>query len=621
MESHIDIIFICLPPAQTTVPSPAFSYLKSYLHSEGIKSDIIYANIRFRNCFKSFLMNDSEIDDLAEILPFLWLMNKKFKLKKDEYFKMKYLSTHPNLFLYDKSLLNEVIQDFEKQYEETIDNIVNQILLSNAPIVGFTSKFYQWLPSVIVAYKIKEANPNVKIVSGGWSNSQSSVDFMTIHHDLFDYSIWGEGEIPLSRLIKKINYGIHNSAESIDRLVYFENNRIKTTNPGSIASYVDYDSRVYIPDFWDYTKEIGKVDNIKQLYPIERGRGCNWNKCTFCYLSQGYKFRIKPNNFLISEIRYIIETYGIKSFFFTDNDVIGSNLLYFDNFLDDLINLRKDFPDIEIKMSEIISKGLNKSVIKKMQLAGFKSLQLGIEAISEELLAKINKKQSVLDNFFVIKTAIRYGIEILGANLIYSTPSETSDMVLQTIDNLHHFRFILSHKNFSFNLIPLGVANYSRYLNQIRKDHKESDWKLFDYHNLVDDRYLDMVDPYSLFDFVSSKKANECWADFERVHQFYKESNFSYTVELTERNYLNYKEYVNAKLVKDIVFENKIYSDILKVLNENKYSIEDLTTKLGCKSESIPNKSLIDALYDLQTEGLIWIDSNNEYVVSIIDVI
>ena len=387
-----------------------------------------------------------------------------------------------------------------------------------------------------------------------------------------------------------------------------------------MESYIDYHSGVYIPDFLDYTRAIGKVDNLKQLYPIERGRGCNWNKCAFCYLSQGYKFRIKPNDYLISEIRYIIETIGIKSFFFTDNDVVGSDLLYFDKLLDGLINLRKDFPDIETKMSEIISKDLSTSIIKKMQLAGFKSLQLGIEAISEDLLTKINKKQSVLDNFFVIKTAMKYGIEILGANLIYSTPSETSDMVLQSINNLHHFRFILSHKSFTFNLIPLGVANYSRYLSQIRKNNKESEWNLYDYQNLVDDRYLTMVDRYSLFDFITSKKANELWLDFDRIHKFYQESNYSYTLELTESNVFNYKEYINSKLIKDIVFEKKIYSDILKLLNEKKYSIKDLVTTLEFKCETITNESLIDALHDLQSEGLIWIDSDNEYVVSIIDI-
>lgn len=227
MYSNNNIIFICLPPAQTTIPSPAFSYLKSYLNSEGIKSEIIYANLQFRSRLKSLLMNESEIDDLVEILPFLWLINKKFNLKKDEYLKIKFISTQPNLFLYDKTFINELIQDFEKQYEEVIEDIVNQILLSNTPIVGFTSKFYQWLPSVIIASKIKEANPNIKIVSGGWSNSQSSVDFMTLHHDIFDYSIWGEGEIPLSRLIKIINNGMYNSVKDIDRLVYFEDNRIK----------------------------------------------------------------------------------------------------------------------------------------------------------------------------------------------------------------------------------------------------------------------------------------------------------------------------------------------------------------------------------------------------------
>lgn len=614
-----DIMFVCLPPAQTTVPSPAFSYLKSYLQTEGITSDIIYANIQFKNCFDLSIIDESKIDDFAEILPFLWLNNKEFNLKKEEYFRIKFQSLYPNLFLYDKALFDELIQDMEKQYEDIIANITNKILLSKVPVVGFTSKFYQWLPSLIIARRIKRANPKIIIISGGWSNSQSAVDFMTLHHDIIDYAIWGEGEIPLSLIVNKISKGKNIIIEKIARLVYFEDNQIKKTIPGKIDTYFDYNSRVYIPDFEDYIKAIGNVNNNTQLYPIERGRGCNWNKCNFCYLSQGYRFRIKPNKFLISEIKYIIETCGIKSFFFTDNDVIGSDLSYFNSLLDDMIKLRQEYPDMEIKMSEIISKDLNASIIQKMQKAGFKSLQLGIEAISENLLTAINKKQTVLDNFFVIKTALKYNIEILGANLIYTTPSETSRTIIQTIDNLHHFRFILSHKSFSFNLIPLGVANYSRYLSQIRNDHKEYDWNLFEYRDLIDDKYLSSIDPYSLFDFVSSRKANEYWADFEKVYQFYKNSNFSYTVELTDNNLLHYKEYVNGCLIKDIDFEETLYTDILKTLNKKKCSIDCLYAELS-KTSEVTYQGLKDALYNLQSEDLIWIDSNNNDVVSIIDI-
>lgn len=619
MKTSNDITFICLPPAQKHVPSPAFSYLKSYCSKEGLKADVIYANILFKRCFDLFLMDELEADDFAEILPFISLINHRYNLNRDEYIGIKYQSLHPNLFLYDKALFHEMLSDIETEYDNLITNIANQIIESGVSIVGFTSKFYQWIPSIAIATKIKDLNPTLKIISGGWSNSQSAADFLTLHQNIIDYTLWGEGEVPLTMLINYIKGYTETSLDEIPRLVYKEKGDVRMTKNGKIESYYDYYSKEYIPNFSDYIRIAGKPDNENQLYPIERGRGCNWNRCNFCYLAQGYRFRIKPNQFLIKEIRFLISEYGITSFFFTDNDVIGSDLSNFEELLDSLIALRQEYPAFQIKMAEIISKDLNAQIINKMHLAGFMSLQLGIEAISEELLSKINKKQTVLDNFYVIKTALKYGINILGANLIYGTPSETSEMVLKTINNLHHFRFILSNNQFSFNLIPLGVANYSKYLFQIKKDKEEKEWNRFDYENLVDSRYLNSIDPYSLFDFVSSNKANELWSEFERLHRFYKQCNYSYEVKNLNTDKLLYTEYVNGKEIKGIEIEDKIVILLLKILSQKKYSYHELFEEMN-KLCAVDERHIQDTLNVLSLEGLIWIDEQNGDIVSIIDV-
>lgn len=612
------ITFICLPPAQIEVPSPAFSYLKSYLSMENISSSIIYANFIFKDKCTLLPVNTDETDDFNKILPFIGLLNQIYNLGKDNYILEKFQALYPDLFLYDKSLSKDHIRDVYNEYDQVITEIAQNIINSGVNIVGLISKFYQWLPSIVIAHKIKQMKPSIIIITGGWSNSQSAFDFMLLHKDLFDYAIWGEGEIPLSQLIKYIN-GESNDFNSIRRLVYNKNNTIFKSTSGTIASYFNYEEKIYVPDFADYL-EYADIDNPNILYPLERGRGCNWNQCAFCYLSQGYKFRLKPNDHLLTEISILISKYGITSFFFTDNDVTGSDLKLFENLVDGLIRIKESNQNFQIKMAEIISKNLTDELIRKMRDAGFASLQLGIEAISESLLQDINKKQTVLDNFYVIKTCIKYGIDILGANLIYNTPNETSEMILKTIENLHYFRFILNRETFSFNIIPLSVSNFSKYLADIKRRGHEGIWNVSDYQNIVDDRYHTEIDSFSLFDFISSYKGNELWDDFIKLQEFYKKREYSYSLDHSSDKEFTYREFVKGKLIKELTFEERIYNDILTILDQGKYNLNELYNTLIIKN-FYKKTDIREAIANLSSESLIWIDDINEEVVSIINFI
>lgn len=610
------ITFICLPPAQVNMPSPAFSYLKSYLSMEDIKSNIIYANFIFKEKCSLLPVNSDETDDFNKNLPFVGLINQIYNLGKDDYILEKFQTTYPDIFLYDKSFSKDIIRDVYDEYDQIITEIAQNVIDSGVNVVGLTSKFYQWLPSIVLAHKIKQMKPSIIIITGGWSNSQSALDFMLLHNDLFDYAIWGEGEIPLAQLIKYIN-GQSIDLNSIRRLIYKNGNTILKSTSGTIDSYFNYEERVYVPDFADYLEYVG-IDNPNILYPLERGRGCNWNKCAFCYLSQGYRFRLKPNKNLLNEISSLVSKYGITSFFFTDNDVTGSDLNLFEDLVDGLIRIKETNQDFEIKMAEIISKNLTDELIRKMRDAGFASLQLGIEAISENLLQDINKKQTVLDNFYAIKTCLKYGIDILGANLIYNTPNETSKMVLKTIENLYYFRFILNSKTFSFNIIPLGVSNFSKYLADIRRNGQKEMWNISDYQNIVDDRYHNEIDSFSLFDYISSKKGNELWDDFIRLQEFYKAKEYSYAIVHCDDDKFIYREFIKDKLIKELNFDESLYKNILTILDRRKYSLNELYNEL-IKENSYRKIDIEKALENLYSEGLVWIDNINEEVVSIIN--
>ncbi len=618
-KKNIDITFVCLPPAEISIPSPAFSYLKAYLNRNGIGSDIIYANHIFHSRVDIIDSGETYQEGNEIFLPFISILDKITGGGNSEYIRTLYQTSFPDLFLKDKSIYNDLKDDLENLYENIISEVIDKIEANGSPMVGITSKFHQWIPSVLLAYRIKERLPNVRIISGGWTNSQAAFDFVKLHNDIIDFSIWGEGEIPIYDLICRIK-GIKNTPyEEISRLIFQKEGKVFKSQNGSKDSYVDFLKELHGPDFSEHFASCEQYGIIGTIYPIERGRGCNWNKCSFCYLAQGYDFRLKRNDFLIKEIVEIMDIYNIDSFFFTDNDVIGTDLNEFDKFLDSLIELRRNHPNFKIEMAEVISKYLTYDLVKKMSEAGFERIQIGVESISDQLLTDINKKQSVVDNFFVIKTAIRFNIKVKGANIIANTPNETNAMVIESIDNLYFYRFLLNNIEFEFTTVPLAVSNYSRYLKQIKKYGTISEWTNSDFEYILDKKYTEDVDPFSLLDYNSVKKSNILWPRFAKTQKYYKAKNFTYEC-ISQRNskHFTYNEYSNNTLIKQIDFDEEIYWYIFLFLENKKSTIEDLYNQIN-NEISISLSELENKLDSLHNEGLIWIRQSNGEVVSVID--
>ena len=299
----------------------------------------------------------------------------------------------------------------------------------------------------------------------------------------------------------------------------------------------------------------------------------------------------KSTDLLINEIKQLIKKYDTYHFFFTDNDIVGSDINEFNHFLDQLIALKEEYPLFTVKMAEIISKEVDFETIRKMNLAGFYSVQVGLESISDELLQDINKKQNIIDNFFFIKSAIHNNILIKGANIIIDTPNETDQMIMESINNLHSYRFLLSGNEFNFEIIPLGVANFSKYLKIIKNRNQDLDWSISELQQLISERYTTEIDRFSLMDFVLDRAEKPLWNLFSRALRYYKRTKYKYIVEVNPDTLeVLYKEYRDDKLIKELFLDDKLY---YLILIELEMSVIDKTTLYAL----INNKNNVDSSY------------------------
>lgn len=615
-EKRVDIVFIVLPPSFISIPSPAYSILKSFINQYEICSEVIYMNHILES--KIDIFRENITTETESILPFLSLLDQ-LDPNKTRYISIYYKSLFPDLFLTDRSLIDQIKNDLEGEFMNVINDVIFKLKQSNTKIVGFTSKFFQWIPAVLIASYIKKEIPDIVIISGGWTNGKSAEDFLCLN-SVFDFTTWGEGEYPLLYLLEFILYNKGNISE-IPRVCYRDKEKVYRTSTGSLNSYVDFSNVNILPDYSDYFKSLSlnSINVLDHMIPIERGRGCNWNKCSFCYLSQGYKFRTKPNEKMLFEIRSLIEKYHMTDFFFTDNDVIGSDIAAFESFLDGLIILKSEYPQFKIVMAEVISKDIGSGLIKKMVDAGFSNVQIGLESISEEILTDINKKQTILDNFFFIKNAIYYGMKIKGANIIVDTPNETDDMIMDAIDNLHMYRFLLNNNDFSFRIIPLAIANFSKYLKQVKQSGKELDWNISEFSQIISDKYTKDIDRFSLLDFVNNKAEKPLWHLFNDLLSFYKRKKFSYKITYDDLSRtIHYLEYSNNIIIKDVFFDNEYQLDILMNLNDSIWDKD----KLCCKvlNLSLDRVKYDNAIQELLDEDLIFFDKKSNCIVSLIKI-
>jgi radical SAM superfamily enzyme YgiQ (UPF0313 family) len=119
--------------------------------------------------------------------------------------------------------------------------------------------------------------------------------------------------------------------------------------------------------------------------------GCSHNKCAFCGTYQGKKFKIKPLDIIINDIREARSNSQIERVFLCDGDA----LIVPQNKLKEILKLINDnMPDIKRIGSYANAKSiLKKSVndLQELKAQGLKIIYLGVETGNTYLLNKIQK--------------------------------------------------------------------------------------------------------------------------------------------------------------------------------------------------------------------------------------
>lgn len=405
---------------------------------------------------------------------------------------------------------------------------------------------------------------------------------------------------------------------NIPRTFVRQNGRIVRCPDNEKNSYSNLSDKRIIPVYNDFFETLNQIKlNTKPTIIIEGSRGCHWNKCHFCYLNKGYRYRRKDIATIIYEIRKAIDNYGIYRFEFADNDVIGNDQQQFIKLLDELKTIKEEYPSLSIISFEIITPGVSRQIIEQMKEAGVRTIQIGYESANDSLLKKIEKKNTFASNLNVIKHCSKNQISVSGINVIRNLLEETVDDIYQSIENLRFYRFIINKtQNFIHIPILLGINSSSKYYNQIQA-HKEDyafDIGLF---QKTFAKSLDDISKWHLFESSKTDYSTQ-WNFFNTVQYHYYNNEYQYRI-VRDGNNVTYVELYNGNELESFSL-SVIQQAIIKLSYDLSISIEQLILILKSQHQEVQEEDVRNNINYLYSKGIVYHSDNYEEIISIINI-
>jgi ribosomal peptide maturation radical SAM protein 1 len=385
-------------------------------------------------------------------------------------------------------MLNELVQRKE-EFEILRNNLgafLEGLILKNklytSDVVGFTSLFAQNIPSLALARKLKETNPNLKIVIGG-SNCEYPMGIELIKNiEYIDYIFSGPALENFPQFIKNMIEDNSDKNENIDG-VFSRSNIKKYFSDAILDSNAHHkfgkDSAVNEPLLLDYYSFFdsykSKVNNSeKPGITIETSRGCWWGEkiqCSFCGLNgSAMKHRAMDEEHACAYMNW-----HIKEYYQYTNEIICTDLALPKNYIEKVIP-KLDVPK-NISIFYEVRPNLKEEELKLLKSKNFNRIQPGIEALSTPLLKIMKKGVSGAQNNKLLKNCVNHSIEPTW-NLIIGFPG----------DNEEIYKFYYSTLPFLFhlpppNIVPLRFDRYSEYHNNQEKFNL--DLKPYDFYELI----------------------------------------------------------------------------------------------------------------------------------------
>ena len=341
--------------------------------------------------------------------------------------------------------------------KEVLRKIIDR---KDTSIVGISCYMSNNDKSIELAKRIRNINPNIKLMCGGFGPSFNPQRF--VKDGVFDIAMIGEGE---QTIVEVCDYLTGNSSRKLNEIkgiVYEEDGKLIRTQKRELIKNLD-DIPFPVRDTMNMALERKSTVNILTA------RGCMGN-CLFCSvnafnkLSIGNKWRGRSVDNIVDELEQL-QNMGVKYIKVID-----------DSFLEE----ERDEEWAKRFRDKIKERGINVSLRgslkadqvedKKMEYlkeAGFHSFACGIENGSDTALKRMNKSASLEDNKRALDILKKHGIYVQAGFILFDD-NTTFEELKENYEFLRGYDWIITKGIFS----EMFAADGTLYTEKLKKEDK-----------------------------------------------------------------------------------------------------------------------------------------------------
>lgn len=323
------------------------------------------------------------------------LLNKKVQcFEMEESLGVQYIQT----YLKNKGISVDIYD--MATHEFNVDYLVSKILNGDYQVVGISvfQTTYDIAKQVIESINV---NTNIHIVIGGYFPSLAYKEILNDLKNKIDGILFGEGEEVFYQYVKLINN--EESFYNLNSFMCFSGEKIIVNQKMELIN--DLDS-IPIPE----REEVEK----RKLAKIYTSRGC-YGRCSFCsiycYFGHGkVRWRTRSIDNILKEIKYLVNTHGIKSLHFVDDNFMGpgkNGHVRAKEIAEAIIenNLQITY-SVEFRVNDY-----QEETVLLLRKSGLRRVFFGIESGVQKELDLMNKLVTVQQNIDAIKGVSGIGIE------------------------------------------------------------------------------------------------------------------------------------------------------------------------------------------------------------------
>lgn len=299
-------------------------------------------------------------------------------------------------------------------------------------LVGLSAMAWQYDTCVRIARLIKELDPGIRIVIGGYHATLMCEEIAVAEEAKWiDFMIRGEGEEACRRLVNAL--AGRDDLAAIPSLSY-KRDGVFVHNPR--GENLDL-SKLKLPIrdkrrlTWGYHALYFKMELI------ETSRGCT-RSCNFCSMRHMYgrTFRTYPISRVLEDIDDIYYRCKTRWIFITDDNMVLNPARVME--LCDAIIARKYQGLNLVVQADCVSMATNEKMVAKMAAAGFRSIFLGIENGSVKNLSSAGKGDILAYSKKAVENCHRYGMMVVGG-LIFGFPDDDAESIRE---NYEFFKYL-----------------------------------------------------------------------------------------------------------------------------------------------------------------------------------